>query len=417
MNAMKKMIVAAAVAVVGFAAVAAEEASSSETYSFTYQACLRDAHGEPIKKEDGQVQRNQKVTIRLWDDAASTEKPLWARKYAVYTDETGLFNLEVSDSTSDDKGEADGYGTPQYDSLAAALTSRPAGQVYIGLFVEGSAGEIVPRQRLFAVPFAAVANDVRAITKDIAVSGNLQFGTQIEGLVLSKDGISQSGTNDSSFANLKVNSMLTANSFRVDNHSTLQGGVDVKDGLTVTGDATVSDGATVTGNATVKGNLKVGGTITDSVAEVVPVPVGGIIMWTSDKLPDNEHWAICDGLEKNGVQTPDLRGRFIVGVNKSTLPNGRNAAYSEYNVNDAAGEEKHTLAESEMPVHSHTLGFGEQRCDNDDDDDPFDGTKNLGGSSTSKTATTSSAGGEDGHTKPHENRPPYYALYYIMRVK
>ena len=467
MNAMKKMIVAAAVAVAGFAAFAADEgaAPSAETYAFTYQACLRDEKGDPIKGADGSVQRNQRVTIRLWTDATTTEKALWARKYAVYTDETGLFNLEVSDATSDDQGVDDGYGTPLYGSLVEALRSQSAGLIYIGLFVEGSSGEIVPRQRLFAVPYAAVANDVRAITKDITVGGDMYFGPRDQRLTLSPAGISHVGTNKSSFANLSVGTELSANTLTVNAGSTLQGGVNVNGGLTVgkgdltvsRGDAAVSNNLTVAKNATVgvdatvKGNLKVDGTIKDAVAEVVPVPVGGIIMWTKSELPEpKDHWAICDG--KDG-KTPDLRGRFIVGVNDSTNLNGPNNDFATYSADDKGGKESVTLADTQIPPHKHHLSNGSNWYKvgvNDEHDyyirspmvevgdrDPvvepekdrtiwkgvdakgnaWSGEKNQKNEAYVDGDTASAGGDSNGKTVAHENRPPYYALYYIMRVK
>ena len=64
MNAMKKMIAVAAVAAAGFVAFAADEEGaapkSSDTYSFTYQAALRDEHGLVISNGMS-VARNQSV--------------------------------------------------------------------------------------------------------------------------------------------------------------------------------------------------------------------------------------------------------------------------------------------------------------------------------------------------------------------
>ena len=402
MNAMKKMIVVAAVAVAGFAAFAADEgaaAPSAEAYSFTYQACLRDEHGNPIMK-DGVVQRNQNVILRLWNTATDGDSPLWARKYAVYTDETGLFNLEVSDSVGSEE-------PAQTNSLVVALTSANAGHLYIGLEVENSSGEIVPRQRLFAVPYAAVANDVRAITQDIPVAGRLSFAGSTGGkLVVSGDGIKQTGENSSEFSSVEA--------------GLVQVGTIRSDGDTVT----VDDNLKVTGKIYSEANKE----------EIVPVPVGGIIMWTKSELPEPKaHWAICDG--QNG--TPDLRGRFIVGVNDSTNPNGKNTAFSDYEVSKKGGEEVHKLTKDEMPNHNHTFASYEWVVDKitkesnepdgtnryfvkalyPDSDTVYrqaqDDNRPSGYSWYTENYTSAKTGGD----KAHENRPPYYALYYIMRVE
>ena len=127
------------------------------------------------------------------------------------------------------------------------------------------------------------------------------------------------------------------------------------------------------------------------------VPAGGIIMWSGaiNNIPNG--WALCDG--RNG--TPDLRDRFIVGSG------GEYAQYS------TGGESQHTLTVSEMPSHDHDINVKKSiaSCTNPSpfDDDCF-------------VITPNTALGEYGDTRstgggwPHENRPPYYALAFIIRL-
>ena len=129
---------------------------------------------------------------------------------------------------------------------------------------------------------------------------------------------------------------------------------------------------------------------------------GMVIMWygTESAIPDG--WALCDGQTHNGVQTPDLRDKFIVG------------AGSSYNLSSTGGEATHTLTINEMPSHGHRFW----RKDN--------GGSYGDGSGTNYSAQTGQYSDEwigaktienTGGSQPHNNMPPYYALYYIMRVK
>lgn len=123
-------------------------------------------------------------------------------------------------------------------------------------------------------------------------------------------------------------------------------------------------------------------------------------------LPD-AHWHICDGT--NG--TPDLRDRFIVGSGNA------------YAVGNTGGEATHTLTVNEMPAHRHFP-------DNNGDIGGFyigvdiQGTDiwNVQGLTSGGEAwkgqiigslNMSSVGGN----QPHENRPPYYALAFIKKIK
>lgn len=54
-------------------------------------------------------------------------------------------------------------------------------------------------------------------------------------------------------------------------------------------------------------------------------------------------WAVCDGGTHQGIITPDLRDRFVVGSGLS------------YNVNDIGGEATHVLTVAEMPTHDHAV--------------------------------------------------------------
>jgi hypothetical protein len=133
------------------------------------------------------------------------------------------------------------------------------------------------------------------------------------------------------------------------------------------------------------------------------IPVGGIIMWSGAIENIHPHWALCDGT--NG--TPNLKGRFIVGYD----PNDYDYNYTT-SIIRTGGAKQVTLSETHIPAHTHR--FTHQS----------NSTTGMGGSSTrgvetsfnassSNNITTSSTGGG----QPHENRPPYYVLAYIMRIK
>jgi len=118
------------------------------------------------------------------------------------------------------------------------------------------------------------------------------------------------------------------------------------------------------------------------------VPRGLIVMWSGRMLDIPTGWQLCDGT--NG--TPDLRDRFIVGAGQG------------YSVGNTGGEAMHTLTIAEIPAHSHTYNNSNKSGNQADGGSP----RNTG----DQEGITSSTGGG----QPHENRPPYYALAYIMKL-
>ena len=160
--------------------------------------------------------------------------------------------------------------------------------------------------------------------------------------------------------------------------------------LRVTGTLNV-DGKTRIGN-----DLNVDNIMTSRYATVTEwfnqMPKGIIAAWTTNDAPAG--WALCDG--NNG--TPDLRGRFIVGK-------GQGAGLSNYNLNDKGGVEQVTLTIDQMPAHSHGIGGAIK--------------SNMTGSSYHDNVYRSRGGynsDNTGGSKAHENRPPYHALTYIMKL-
>lgn len=167
------------------------------------------------------------------------------------------------------------------------------------------------------------------------------------------------------------------------------------------------------------------------------VPVGSIVIWsgTIDEALAlaSAGWALCDGrlVTVNGVQrtTPDLRGRFIVGANSGT---GTPSSGGVYAVNAVGGTGQVALTTQQMPAHSHkvfaTAGGENQTPVSSHPQRPayFEGNGvgnnvNFEYSVTTSTIPPSSASfgspsQETGSGQAHENRPPYYALAYIMRI-
>jgi microcystin-dependent protein len=112
-------------------------------------------------------------------------------------------------------------------------------------------------------------------------------------------------------------------------------------------------------------------------------------------LPPNG-WAICNG--SNG--TPDLTGRFILGFTGEPNPTRP--------LNSIGGAERVTLSVNELPSHTHgafKYGFGGINRGNFGDNRVVINT-------TSESAYNVPTG----NNQAHENMPPYYVLYYIMKL-
>jgi len=130
---------------------------------------------------------------------------------------------------------------------------------------------------------------------------------------------------------------------------------------------------------------------------IVAIPSGGIILWSgaADAIPTG--FVLCNGSNS----TPDLRGRFVVGYHDS---NG------DYDVNDTGGAETVTLSVAQMPNHKHVTTFDGHKYF------PGDGSTSISyGGAGGYPATTFSMDNTGGGGA-HENRPPYYALCYIMKT-
>ncbi|MBU0478297.1 prepilin-type N-terminal cleavage/methylation domain-containing protein [bacterium] len=121
------------------------------------------------------------------------------------------------------------------------------------------------------------------------------------------------------------------------------------------------------------------------VSDMTGVPSGTIAMWSGASAPSG--WDLCDGT--NG--TPDLRDRFIVG------------AGSSYAVGATGGENTHTLTIAEMPAHSHSYNETWHK-----------GNATFNSAANYMTARVNNTGSTGGNAA-HENRPPYYALCFIMK--
>ena len=147
------------------------------------------------------------------------------------------------------------------------------------------------------------------------------------------------------------------------------------------------------------------------------VPTGAIIMWSGAIVDIPTGWALCDGQLVGGKRLPDLRGRFVVGYNSY------GADYST--IGAMGGVEKHKLSESEMPSHKHSVNDYYYIESAGKAAKPISGTERLdqgytGSNSTDtdnntllyKTHDTAAAG----QSTPHENRPPYFVLAFIIKL-
>ena len=210
------------------------------------------------------------------------------------------------------------------------------------------------------------------------------------------------------------------------------GAPNFPNGITVTGVVTATTiNQNITGDLSVTGNLGVGGTVTyedvtnvDSVGVItardgirctgivtatafhgsgasltgiVAVPSGCILIWSGAANAIPTGFVLCNG--SNG--TPDLRGKFVVGYHDG---NG------DYDVGDTGGAETVTLTTAQIPSHKHTTNIdgGHVIPGNGGSSFPYGGA----GTYASTVFSMNNTGGGGAH----ENRPPFYALCYIMKT-
>ena len=121
---------------------------------------------------------------------------------------------------------------------------------------------------------------------------------------------------------------------------------------------------------------------------------GMIILWSgaADAIPTG--FVLCDG----NNSTPNLSGRFVVGYDASN---------SDYDVNDTGGSESVTLSVDQIPAHTHT--YIDQYVAINNGYRPWPANNN-------DCAARNINSGSTGGGQSHENRPPYYALCYIMKT-
>ena len=171
-----------------------------------------------------------------------------------------------------------------------------------------------------------------------------------------------------------------------------------------------------------------------------PIPAGFIGMWSGAVNAIPTGWLLCNG--QNG--TPDLRDRFIVG------------AGSTYGVGNTGGANSVTLTEAQLPSHTHTVTsvgvtntVGAHTHSITDAGHshsfpaPLAGGPNSGqimrgdvlqataysGTNIATTGIVIQTAGDHAHSlnitssaattgggQSHENRPPYFALAYIMKA-
>ncbi len=403
----------------------------------SYQGYLKDGNGAALASS---TPTNYEIEFRIYD-AASVGNVQWSEKQTVTVDK-GYFSVLL--------GEGSVIGSEPRPSLSKVFAGATASDRYVGMTVKGVAGnrEIAPRLRLLAGPYSFLAQNAR--TADHAkIADSLTDGTgkdtinydgkggtvkvakptEIGGKLTVRlsgstgtlvDMRSSSGANSMEVDSDSFNFKTGKNAFEFDKPVRAKGVVQSTSGdLKLLGEKN-TEALRVKANNNrvgigksnpqhplhVGGNAKVDGTMhAGTFAGNGVIPKGGIIMWSGSIARVPNGWALCNGATVSGMRTPDLRNRFVVG------------AGSAYKVGATGGANTVKLTIAQMPKHSHNISILNRQGNPDgwgdngrhywrNSDYPRNRTTDQG-------KLTDSVGGD----QAHENRPPYYALAFIMRVK
>ena len=158
---------------------------------------------------------------------------------------------------------------------------------------------------------------------------------------------------------------------------------------------------------------------TDNFSVSVPSAFvsGMIILWSGNTGNIPSGFVLCDG----NNSTPNLTDRFVVG------------AGSGYGVGATGGSSSVTLSTAQLPSHNHSASssvndpghfhsYIDQYVVIDNGYRPWPASnndcaqRNINTGSKTTGISVSTTIGSTGSGQSHENRPPYYALCYIMKT-
>ena len=375
---------------------AAAIAADAEEAAFNFQGRLS---AELLGAED--FGESQTLVFNVYTNRTGGSS-LWRRRVPVALSRggDGHFSVKLSDTVG-----IHVQGDPQ-GSLREAMAlgwESPEG-LYVGVSVQKAdfspSAEFEPRTAIRTLPTANCAIFAEKPAKDdFTVGGALAAGSLSATRSIATSNLTVHG--QATVADLQTKTLYVADS------ASVQG--DVKAGRVYAEDVRIGGDLVVGGSVTTK-QAHAGSSLTVGSTCALCAP-GMIMMWAGapDGIPGG--WEICDGHTSRTrgaviAKTPDLTGRFIKG------------ASAWKNEPDTGGFRAVSLDVENLPSHNHAFTFHWHGW--------LGVAKNSNYATTRATEypdhkgwglATSSWGGSDGSCGMHENRPPYYALYYIIKVK
>lgn len=261
------------------------------------------------------------------------------------------------------------------------------------------------------IPSYSTATETTAGLVQLATAGQVQQGTLRAGVAVSPYSLAQLTGNESRRGIVQAATLAEANAgtdhsvyisaagFKSFNgNSNNFGTVKLSDvpgqGGAGTALGTNAQVVRLTGDQTINGNISVTGSLTTGGKRVVTedvmddhMPIGAIMMWSADSLPNNR-WAICDGgdEQKNSRQVlfqrlgykyggsgevfkrPDMRGLFVRGagtgthiLNERGIDNKGKALLG----NGCDGGYVGQVQKQQLTEHKHATGWGERYTGNE----------------------------------------------------
>ena len=252
------------------------------------------------------------------------------------------------------------------------------------------------------------------VTGDLTVGGQLKdgdgnFGTA--GQVLRSDGTDTEWVNTGSLAaGAAAEVGVSAASANANHFITMVDTASGNENIRVDTDLTYNPVTNTLNVPNISGNGS-------GLSGIESFVTGMIILWYGNTGNIPTGFVLCDG----NNNTPDLRDRFVVG------------AGSAYSPNNTGGSSSVTLSESQLPSHNHSAtstvndpghhheyidqyvvinaGYRPWPANNNDCQQ-----RNIDTTNATTGITVSTTVGNTGSGAAIENRPPYYALCYIMKT-